>query len=77
MAELLVDRSTNAEQPQTLIMDDELPVRERQAAPELPYRPLVVRGGANLEAWRMGEIVRCRALHALGKIRRRHFDVPV
>jgi hypothetical protein len=77
MAELLVKRSTNAEQPQTLIADHELPVREGQAGPDLPHRSLVVRGGANFEAWRIGEIVRCRALHALGKIRRRHFDIPV
>jgi hypothetical protein len=78
MAELLVKRSTDTEQlAQTLIADHELPVREGQAAPDLPHRPFVVRSGANLETRLIGESVRCRALHALGKIRRRHFDIPV
>jgi len=37
----------------------------------------VVRGVANFGAWWLGESVRCRVLQAHGKIRRRHFDIPV
>jgi len=49
--EQLVNRSTNAEVAQTLIADDELPVREVQTTPDLSHHALVVHGGALIRAF--------------------------
>jgi hypothetical protein len=50
MAELLVKRSTDAEQPQTLIAEHELPVREGQTRRGALHQALVVRGFADFGA---------------------------
>ena len=75
MAELVVNESTNAEEPEALVAYDELPVRERNARPAL-HRALVARDDAKRRARRMRKQVRCRVLHAHSKIRRRHLHDP-
>ena len=72
---LLVDESTNAEVPESLIANDELPVRERDARTTL-HRTLVSRDDAKRDARRVRKQIRCRVLHAHGKIRRRHLNFP-
>ena len=66
-------RSANAENPQTLIAMGRLAVRERDTQPAATRKAIVIAGGAGS----MREQIRCRVVHALGKIRRRHFDIPV
>src|SRR6185436_1487350 len=64
----LVDESTNAQVPQTLIMCDELSVLERIAGPDALHR--------TRETRRLRKQIRCGVLHAHGNIRRRHLNVP-
>jgi hypothetical protein len=65
---LLVDESADAEEPQMLVAFYELPVRERDAGPDFSLRAPGAR--------RVREEIRYRVVHAHGKIRRRHFDIP-
>jgi hypothetical protein len=74
---LLVGESTYAEELQTLIAYDELPVRERSTEPGALHRRLVIRDNAKLGTRRMRKQIRCRVLHAHGKIRRRHLNFPL
>ena len=72
---LMVNESTNAEVPESLIANDELPVRERDARTAL-HRTLVSRNDAERDARRVRKQIRCRVLRAHSKIRRRHFNFP-
>ena len=57
----------------TLIASYERPVREGSTGrPDAQHRLLVARDDTKLLARRVGKLIRCRGLHAHGKIRRRH-----